>query len=785
MTIRKWLREQWAVVLLVGLMLLSLPGGLTAGRWLKPDAVLWWAALSGGVVGVLLAGIARRPVVAVLLGIITGALFVAQAQGLILPPFEPGLSELRSLGRWAVLEAAKMVGILFEPVVTSVLPTAPPQLPEWGAAIERLRLYGWSLQADWPPVLAPRQWHKSQILIGSILGLLIWVASSLPVWALIRRRSTWGALLPVVGLLALNSYYTATGWAYLIASLSAGLLLAGSAAQDRLERRWEEGTLPYGLRADRWLMAGAIVVAVTVAMLLTVQLTDPDFRRRVRDTLFPPEQSAESSRGTSSNTSDRNTGPPPGVWPREHLLKGGFDLSMQPVMSIRTPGASPAHVYWKATSYNTYTGHGWLVSHNPFQRANAEPLWPESVEPPPHFVLLRQAFRLEFSTKQIYAAGRPVRLNWPASGTWSDQLSVDLISVEAVTPQSAYEVLSWVPSATPDELRAAPEDYPNWVRDFYLSLPDELPERVATLAQEVTVDAPTAYDKALALQSYLRTYPYTLEMDAPPADQDVVDFFLFELKQGYCDYYASAMVVMARSIGLPTRLTIGYATGVYDPADQAYHVSMADAHSWPEIYFPDLGWIPFEPTAARSTIEHGMTGEWIEEAAAAQAQRGEMFGTEGASGRIDLARVLWWLALIPAGIVLGTGGIALASTIRLQRQKRGTANQIITFLYRQLLGSGQRLGLMVSATQTPREFLAALQSELSIRAEHAPRRMGSWATREENAGHAASDLVSMYANMCYSPRQPELATARAMIDAWPRLNRMLWMFWLAGKRSDE
>jgi hypothetical protein len=261
----------------------------------------------------------------------------------------------------------------------------------------------------------------------------------------------------------------------------------------------------------------------------------------------------------------------------------------------------------------------------------------------------------------------------------------------------------------------------------------------------------------------------------------VVDFFLFDLKQGYCDYYASSMVVMARSIGLPARLTVGYATGAYDPADQAYHVNMADAHSWPEIYFPDLGWIPFEPTASRSTIEHGITGEWIEEAATARSESGEAFGMEGTSGGIDLARVLSWLALLPAGIVLGGVGMALFSTIRLQRQKRGTPNQIAGFLYRQLVGSGQRLGLTASATQTPHEFLAALRSELASRAQHAPRRMGNWATREEKANHTADALVSFYADVCYSPRQSEPAAARAMIDAWPRLDRMLWMFWLAGR----
>ena len=79
----------------------------------------------------------------------------------------------------------------------------------------------------------------------------------------------------------------------------------------------------------------------------------------------------------------------------------------------------------------------------------------------------------------------------------------------------------------------------------------------------------------------------------------MVDYFLFDLRQGYCDYYASAMIVFARSRGLPARLAVGYASGEYDPVSDQFLVTEADAHSWPEIYFPEYGWIPFEPTAAQ------------------------------------------------------------------------------------------------------------------------------------------------------------------------------------------
>ena len=97
-----------------------------------------------------------------------------------------------------------------------------------------------------------------------------------------------------------------------------------------------------------------------------------------------------------------------------------------------------------------------------------------------------------------------------------------------------------------------------------LPFPSTTPERVFELARNVTAEAETPYDQAKALESFLRTYPYDLDVPEPPADADVADYFLFDLQKGYCDYYATSMVVMARSLGLPSRLAVGYAAGEYD-----------------------------------------------------------------------------------------------------------------------------------------------------------------------------------------------------------------------------
>src|SRR4030095_5471201 len=130
--------------------------------------------------------------------------------------------------------------------------------------------------------------------------------------------------------------------------------------------------------------------------------------------------------------------------------------------------------------------------------------------------------------------------------------------------------------------------------------PNSVPDRVLVLAREITKGMKNPYDKAKAIESYLRAnYPYDLEIPDPPKEQDVADYFLFDLKRGYCDYYATAMVVLARASGLPARFVSGYSSGSYDAMNAQYIIRDLNAHSWVEIYFPEIGWIEFEPTASQ------------------------------------------------------------------------------------------------------------------------------------------------------------------------------------------
>ncbi|MBD2872470.1 transglutaminase TgpA family protein [Paenibacillus arenilitoris] len=164
----------------------------------------------------------------------------------------------------------------------------------------------------------------------------------------------------------------------------------------------------------------------------------------------------------------------------------------------------------------------------------------------------------------------------------------------------SYSITSQVPVFNESELRNSAAELPLEAGlDEYLVLPESLPNRVTELAIQVTETGTNHYDKAKLIERYLSsTYPYTNTPDLSKGQSpDFVDRFLFEIQEGYCDYYSTAMVVMARSIGIPARWVKGFTTGEAS-SEGVYTVRNSDAHSWVEIYFTGFGWIPFEPTAS-------------------------------------------------------------------------------------------------------------------------------------------------------------------------------------------
>ena len=172
----------------------------------------------------------------------------------------------------------------------------------------------------------------------------------------------------------------------------------------------------------------------------------------------------------------------------------------------------------------------------------------------------------------------------------------------------SYAVTGLESTAAPDAVRAAGNQYPRYVIDRYLRLPTTVTDRTRVLASEIAAPQDNALDIAVAVQNHLRTrIAYREDIEVPPENQDVVDYVLFDSQEGYCEYYASAMVVMLRTLGIPARAVVGYFPVQFDEAAGGFLYRERNAHAWVEAYFPGYGWLPFEPTASQAPRNYDST----------------------------------------------------------------------------------------------------------------------------------------------------------------------------------
>lgn len=284
-----------------------------------------------------------------------------------------------------------------------------------------------------------------------------------------------------------------------------------------------------------------------------------------------------------------------------------------------------------------------------------------------------------------------------------------------------------------------------------------LPARVGQLALEVTAGAATPYDQALALEAYLRRFPYDLSVSAPPAGRDAVDYFLFDAQAGYCDYYASAMVVMARSLDIPARLAVGYTSGAYDPTGHSFVVTEQNAHSWPEFYFPQIGWVRFEPTASLAQPERLIPYDLPTPPETALGEGLTQVQMDLQSFREDqiVRQRAGWLA------VLLTAGALAAAVWQLRRRRPPPA---LALLYGRLAGWARRLGAAPRPGDTPSQLAQALDLRMSaVQADAA-------------VGEQVQQFVRSFEAAQYGPRPDE--AERETRGLWPALARGLQRIWL-------
>ena len=264
---------------------------------------------------------------------------------------------------------------------------------------------------------------------------------------------------------------------------------------------------------------------------------------------------------------------------------------------VRFTVESEQEQYWKVGSYDRYTGDGWV------RTGESSPYRGGLDGPPGETERVEQTITAETSLNSMPAAWKPVRVEGNVVQATQVTAQDGLRAATAIEEGESYTVTSEVSQYTAGDLRNASQAYPEEVEQRYLGLPESTPDRVRERTNQVVADADSPYEAAVAIERHLEsTKRYSLSVQRP--EGNIADAFLFEMDAGYCTYYATTMVTMLRTQGVPARFVTGYTPGERVAEDE-WVVRGLDAHAWVEVYFPDVGWVTFDPTpgSARETAE--------------------------------------------------------------------------------------------------------------------------------------------------------------------------------------
>jgi transglutaminase-like putative cysteine protease len=458
-------------------------------------------------------------------------------------------------------------------------------------------------------------------------------------------------------------------------------------------------------------------------------------------------------------------------------LGGPIELGGDMVMWVNTDGDR----YWRGAVYDQYDGRGWSNTDSLTAVVPAQRDFPGGEAYDDRRVIEQTIVPDSSAAAQVFQSGEPVTVDVPVevrydylSGSagdgrdpWAAPVSVSAATTRVpVSVERPYRVLSTASAAGAASLRNAGQGYPEWVSGRYLQLPSTLPDRVAQLGRQLAAPHDNAYDQAGAIQDYLRnTIQYRDDVEAPPEDRDAIDYLLFDTQQGYCNYYASAMVVLARSAGIPARLVVGYAGGELEKETGLYAVRQRDTHAWVEVFFPRFGWVEFEPTASVAPIIRVEgTGDEQEQTPGGDPDsqlerdlerlRDDEELPDGFSSPTVTAQRSRSVRVILGGlVVLSLCGSALVWHSRSRRAEDvSTASKI----YRRLCRFTRLLGIRGQPSQTPYEYAEVV-------AERLP---------EIAAG--AGRIVQLFVRDQFDHRGAGLVGQQEAMHEWTGVRPLLW-----------
>jgi len=467
--------------------------------------------------------------------------------------------------------------------------------------------------AYWVVQLVDGSTSRDRIIFVIHTSIIYWLLGYTAAWYTFRRPRVWRVVVPM-GLLLLSVVYYYTGprrlWGFLLFYLFLALLYIARTHLLSKEEEWRETAVRYDSSIWISFMRAGLMVAI-VGIFIAWGM--PQLHRETTAVISP----LSGTQGTWRDMQDtwtrvfaslRSAGTETADPYLDTILLGGArtvgdGLVMDVAVNERLP-----YAYWQAVAYDTYEDGLWSVTdtetslHFPDdgnldvpnsqsrQRVNQT-----ITNYLPTSSVLYGAPEFRGSDRQMYVDA--------ARNETDQQLIASIQSRYVLGYGDQYEILSSLSVADALSLRQASTNYPAWVTDRYLQLSETTTAETIALAEELTAPHGTVFDQSIAIRDYLRlNINYNDQIDRPPSDVDPVHHILFNSQEGYCTYYASSMVMMLRSQGIPSRFVSGYAQGEYNADTHSYRVRAPNAHTWVEVYFPAYGWIQFEPTASIPTV---------------------------------------------------------------------------------------------------------------------------------------------------------------------------------------
>ena len=585
-------------------------------------------------------------------------------------------------------------------------------------------------------VRGPGAQQDDLIFIG-ICGLVLFLVAFHATWMTLSERPVLFGLLPSVALTAFIVFYSQGSRLSAVAYLAGMLMLYAWQGHRHQKASWDDRGMDYpeSLVLDRALGVLAMLAMMVFLASVAPSINVREIQRWVNSILHPvdtvttdmgsrmfPEMQGKFHGRRQSEA---------GGLPNSFLLGAPPEITNTLALTVTTSSRLDESVgfYMRAKTFQHYDGRGWS---NPDSRMDSRIEPNADLDPSlyPHVLPVWQSVTRHNQSSLLYAIPEPVRATVslaPERDTGGTALFY------RAGGQQSYNVLSNVPRLGEDVLTSVTLDSVAGSIDEYvlgyLQLPDSVSEQTRTLASRLASGHETLYGLGLAVEAHLREYPYDLEVSLPgPEVEDVAHHFLFDLKRGYCDYYTTAFVVLMRLAGIPARFTIGYAPGYFEPYIEEWTFTDAQAHAWPEVWFPGLGWIPFEPTAGRAGLDRAFVAP-----AELQGRLTDGTALDGAdmsapsAGGFSSQSLFWLLFLVPAGYV---------AWLVFERRSRGDAWLL-------LLGWGARIGSPKHPADTETEYLTRMEGTLQT--EH---RMSADAHRflgRALRGVAASIVLLRYA----------------------------------------